>query len=149
MSIVLRGIAETALRFVGFPRESSATCLLLGVLLLPARLYAADVGDVRGVVHDSQHIPIAQAQVALRAAASEWAQTTATDSRGEFSFMTVPLGDYVLTVAHADFAAASQIVTVTPGGSPIAHVQLAKGAALAPITVTAAVETTVPNTATP
>jgi Carboxypeptidase regulatory-like domain len=133
MSIVLRGIAKTALRFVGFPRESSATCLLLGVLLLPARLYAADVGDVRGVVHDSQHIPIAQAQVALRAAASEWMQTVTTDSRGEFSFMTVPLGDYVLIVTHADFAATSQLVTVTSGASPIAHIQLAKGPALAPI----------------
>src|ERR1700735_1251463 len=149
MSIVLRGIAETALRFVGFPRESSATCLLLGVLLLPARLYAADVGDVRGVVHDSQHIPIDQAQVALRAAASEWVQVVTTDSRGEFSFMTVPLGDYLLSVTHAEFAATSQVVTVPSGASPIAHIQPAKGAALAPITVTAAVDTAVPNTATP
>jgi outer membrane receptor protein involved in Fe transport len=149
MSIALRGIAKTALRFAGLSRETSAAYLLLGVLLLPAQLYAAAVGDVRGVVHDSQHIPVAQAQVALRAAASEWVQTVATDSRGEFSFMTVPLGDYVLIVTHADFAATSQLVTVTSGASPIAHIQLAKGPALAPITVTAAVDTAVPNTATP
>jgi hypothetical protein len=149
MSIALRGIARTALQFVGFLRESEATCLLLGALLLPAQIYAADAGDVRGVVHDSQHIPIARAQVALRAAASEWVQTVTTDSRGEFSFMTVPPGDYVLIVTHADFAAASQLVTVTSGASPIAHIQLAKGPALAPITVTAAADTAVPNTATP
>ena len=61
MSIALRGIARTALQFVGFLRESEAICLLLGVLLLPAQIYAADAGDVRGVVHDSQHIPIARA----------------------------------------------------------------------------------------
>src|SRR6202021_3610313 len=114
MSIALRGIAKTALRFAGFPRESSATCLLLGVLLLPAQLYAADVGDVRGVVHDSQHIPIAQAQVALKAVASKWVQTVTTDSRGEFSFMTVPLGDYVLTVTRADFATPSQVSPLGP-----------------------------------
>jgi hypothetical protein len=84
-------------------REFSAKWWLLN-LLLPAQLYAADVGGVRGVVHDSTHIPIAQAQVALKAAASEWLQTATTDSRGEFAFMTVPLGDYVLTVTHADFA---------------------------------------------
>jgi hypothetical protein len=149
MSIALQGIARAALRSLDSWQECGAKCLLLGILLLPAQLQAAEVGDVRGVVHDSQHIPIAQAQVALKAAASEWAQTVTTDSRGEFAFMTVPLGDYVLTVTHADFAAASQVVTVTSGSLPIAHIQLAKGSALAPITVTAAVDTAVPNTATP
>jgi hypothetical protein len=129
--------------------ETRVTCFLLGSLLLSAQLHAADVSDVRGVVHDSQHIPIAQAQVALKAAASEWVHTVTTDSRGEFSFMTVPLGDYVLTVTHAEFAAASQAVTVTSGSSPIAHIQLAKATALAPIMVTAAADTALPNTATP
>src|ERR1700677_2526624 len=98
--------------------QEIAKNLRLGFLLLPAPLYAADVGDVRGVVHDSQHVPIAQAQVALKASASEWVQTTTTDSRGEFVFTTVPLGDYFLTVTHADFAAASQVVAVTSGSSP-------------------------------
>jgi outer membrane receptor protein involved in Fe transport len=149
MSLTVQEIGKTTLRFQGFLRESSAKYLFLGLLLLPAPLYAADVGDVRGVVHDSQHVPIAQAQVALKASASEWVQTTTTDSRGEFVFTTVPLGDYFLTVTHADFAAASQVVTVTSGSSPVAHIQLAKGPALAPITVTAAVDTAVPNTATP
>jgi TonB dependent receptor/Carboxypeptidase regulatory-like domain/TonB-dependent Receptor Plug Domain len=149
VSIALWGIAKTALRFVGLLRESSAACLLLGVLLLPGLLNAADVGDVRGVVHDSQHTPVARAKVALRAAASEWVQTVMSDSRGEFSFMTVPLGDYFLIVTHADFAELSQLVTVTSGASPIAHLQLSKGPALAPITVTAAVDWALPNTATP
>jgi outer membrane receptor protein involved in Fe transport len=149
MSSALRRIAKGALRHLGFLRESGARYLVLGFLLLPAQLFAADVGDVRGVVHDAQHIPIPQAQVALKAAASEWVQTATTDSHGEFSFMTVPLGDYVLSVTHADFAATSQLVTVTSGASPIAHIQLAKGATLAAITVTAAVDTAVPNTVTP
>jgi Carboxypeptidase regulatory-like domain/TonB-dependent Receptor Plug Domain len=149
MSIAVQEIGKTTLRFLGFLRESGARYLLPGLLLLPLQLYAADVGDVRGVVHDSQHIPIAQAQVALKASASEWVQTATTGSRGEFAFTTVPLGDYFLTVTHADFAAASQVVTVTSGSSPVAHIQLVKGAALAPITVTAAVDTAVPNTATP
>src|ERR1700692_2733398 len=121
MSIALQRIANSAFGFLGFMREFRAKYLLLGVVLLPAQLYAADVGDVRGVVHDSQHIPIAQAQVALKAVASKWVQTVTTDSRGEFSFM-VPLGDYVLTVTRADFAATSQVVTVTSGSSPIAHI---------------------------
>jgi hypothetical protein len=149
MSRALRQIAKGIFRHVVLLRESRAKYVFLSAFLLPAQLLAADVGDVRGVVHDAQHIPIAQAQVSLKAAASEWAQIVTTDSRGEFSFMTVPLGNYVLSVTRPDFAATSQVVTVTSGASPIAHIQLSKDAALAAITVTAAVDTAVPNTATP
>src|SRR3984957_16623361 len=122
---------------------------VFAALLFPAPLFASDVGSVRGVVHDSQHLPIAEAGVELKSATSEWSQTTITDSRGEFGFMTVPLGDYILTVNQTDFVSASQTVTVASGSSPVAHVQLAKGAAMAAITVTAAVDTAIPNTATP
>jgi outer membrane receptor protein involved in Fe transport len=127
-------------------------CVLFLALLLfsvaPATSYAADVGSVRGVVHDAGHVPVAAAQVTLKAAASEWLQSTRTDSRGAFAFATVPLGDYVLTVAQADFATTAQVVTVTSDATPIAHVQLTKGSALA-VNVTAAAETAAPATATP
>ena len=62
--------------------------------------------------------------------------------------MTVPLGDYVLTFSAADFAPVAQAVTVTSGSSPVAHVQLVKGP-VETLTVTAAAETTVLDTATP
>jgi hypothetical protein len=130
-------------------RAAGAKLLLLATLYVPAQLHAADVGSVRGVVHDAQHLPIAQAGVQLKSATSEWVQTATTDGRGEFAFMTVPLGDYILTVSQTDFATTAQAVTVTSGSSPVAHVQLAKGPALAAITVIAAVETAIPNTATP
>ncbi len=114
---------------------------------MPGWLYAADVGSVRGVVHDSQHLPIAQADVELKSATSEWVQSTATDARGEFAFMTVPLGDYIVRVSRTDFAGAAQAVTVTSGSSPVVHVQLGTAAGLAAITVTAAAGLL--NTATP
>ncbi len=63
--------------------------------------------------------------------------------------MTVPLGDYVLSFSAADFAPATLGVTVISGSSPVAHVQLVKGAALNSVTVTASPETLVLNTATP
>lgn len=122
---------------------------LLAALLWYAPLYAADVGSVRGVVHDQQHHPLADARVTLKSATSQWSQSAVTDARGEFSFMTVPLGDYVLSVSDTDFAPAAQAVSVASGSSPVAHVQLVKGAALDTLTVTAAAETTVLNTATP
>ena len=122
---------------------------LLAALLWSAPICAANVGSVRGVVHDQQHHPIAGAQVTLKSATSELAQSSVTDARGEFSFMTVPLGDYVLTVSDPDFTPAAQAVSVASGSSPVAHVQLSKGPQLETLTVTAAADTTVLNTATP
>ena len=123
--------------------------VLMAVLLGSAPLYAADVGSVRGVVHDQQHRPLSEVQVKLKSATSDWIEAAVTDPRGEFSFMTVPLGDYVLSFSAADFAPSAQSLTVTSGSSPVAHVQLVKGPALDTLTVTAAAETTVLNTATP
>src|SRR5580698_2598819 len=127
-----------------------AALLLVVMLLGAAPLRAADVGSVRGVVHDQQHRPLPEVQVKLKSATSEWVESARTDAHGEFSFMTVPLGDYVLSFSAADFAPAAQAVTVTSGSSPVAHVQLVKGPpALDTLTVTAAAETVVVNTATP
>jgi hypothetical protein len=123
--------------------------VLMAMLLGAARLQAADVGSVRGVVHDQQHRPLAEVQVELKSATADRLEVAVTDSRGEFSFMTVPLGDYVLSFSAADFAPTAQAVTVTSGSGPVAHVQLTKGQALDTLTVTAAAETTVLNTATP
>ena len=123
--------------------------ILPAALISPGWLYAADVGSVRGVVHDLQHLPIAQADVQLKSATSEWVQSTTTDVRGEFAFMTVPLGDYVVRVGRTDFASAAQAVTVASGSSPVVHVQLGTAAGLAAITVTAAAGASVPTTATP
>jgi hypothetical protein len=124
------------------------TAVLLLALLGSGPLHAADVGSVRGVVHDQQHRPLLKVRVTLAAATSDWAQSAVTDAQGEFSFMTVPVGDYLLTFSADDYAAAGQAVTVTSGSVPVAHVQLVKGS-LEAVTVTAAAETTVLNTATP
>jgi TonB-dependent receptor-like protein/carboxypeptidase family protein len=149
MSIVIRGLWPRRFSIFNSVVRACATYCPLVISFVPTLLYAADVGSVRGVVHDSDHRPVAQAQVILKAAASEWQRSTTTDSRGEFTFITVPLGDYVMTVSEPQFATISQVATVTSGSSPVAHLQLIKGPALATITVTAAVDTAVPNTATP
>jgi hypothetical protein len=122
--------------------------VLLTALLGSGPLHAADVGSIRGVVHDQQHRPLPEVRVKLKAAASDWAESAVTDAQGEFSFMTVPVGDYVLTFSADEYASAAQALTVTSGSVPIAHVQLVKGS-METVTVTAAAETTVLNTATP
>lgn len=112
-------------------------------------LYAADVGAVRGVVHDATHQPIAQAKVELRSATSDWVQVTQSDSQGTFAFSTVPIGNYVLSASRPDFAPSAQRVTVATGAMPVAHLQLLAGPTLSAVTVTAPRETTTINSATP
>ncbi len=148
MSNVCVGHRWARLCFSGSLRVRGAV-LSVAILIAPTALHAADVSGVRGVVHDPNHVPIAQAQVALKSATSEWAETAPTDRRGEFAFISVPIGDYVLTVSQPGFETKSQIVTVTSGFSPVAHVLLAKGPTLDTVTVTAALDTALPVTSTP
>jgi hypothetical protein len=88
-------------------------------------LDAAIFGKVQGIVHDPQHRPIDGASVMLRATTSDLSQTAQTNDNGEFSFTTVPVGDYKITVTQAKFETSEQTVTVTSNSSPILHFQLA------------------------
>jgi hypothetical protein len=123
--------------------------VLLGALLTPAQLYAAAVGSVRGVVRDSQAHPVAGASVKIQAAASDWVQMTQTDAHGEFSFSTVAIGDYVLSITQSGFAATTQAVRVVSGSSPTARIQLAAGPVLEAVTVSAPAEASPASSATP
>jgi hypothetical protein len=133
-----------------FARRAAPRCVFwMAAFTWSSALCAADVGSVRGVVHNSQHLPIAQAAVKLKSATSDWEQSSSTDQHGEFAFMTVPLGDFVLSVSQSDYATTTQLVSVASGSFPVAHIQLAKGSPLDTVTVTAAAEAPEQNTATP
>ena len=80
-------------------RLCGAYFLLLGFLL-----HATIFGRIQGIVHDPQHRPVAGASVKLQAITSDWSQTAQADDNGEFSFTTVPVGDYKITVTEAKFA---------------------------------------------
>jgi outer membrane receptor protein involved in Fe transport len=94
-------------------------------VLFGASVFASIFGNVKGVVHDSQHRPIADASVKLKSATSDWTQTAQTDQDGAFSFTAVPVGDYRVTVTKSGFADDQQMVTVASDSSPTLHYQLA------------------------
>jgi carboxypeptidase family protein/TonB-dependent receptor-like protein len=87
--------------------------------------YATIFGKIQGVVHDPQHRPVAAAAVKLQSVTSDWSQTTQTNDNGEFSFTSVPVGDYRITVTQSKFQTAEQTVTVASNSSPVLHFQLA------------------------
>ena len=148
--VVLQEIGKTAFAISGYSCASpSARYLLSGLLLLPYSFMPLTSVTCAGWFTTHSTFPSLRRKLRSRLPPPSGCRPPRPIHGASSSFMTVPLGDYVLTVTHADFAATSQVVTVTSGSSPIAHIQLAKGPALAPITVTAAVDTAVPNTATP
>ncbi len=105
---------------------SEYATLSMAALLLSAgiALAAENFGNVRGIVHDPQHRPIANAQVTLRAAASSWSRTANSNSNGEFLFREVAPGQYTLSVAAHGFRQFSESIAVGARGTPILHCPL-------------------------
>jgi outer membrane receptor protein involved in Fe transport len=98
--------------------------LLFALLFLGVPVLATVFGTVRGIVHDQQHRPIADATVTLKAKTSDYTQTTQTDAEGAFHFDAVALGEYTVTVSQSAFAAQEHVVTVLSGTAPILHFEL-------------------------
>ena len=70
--------------------------LLAALLVLPlTAALALETGEVRGIVHDPQHRPIAGATITLRDPASTWSATVQSGPEGEFHFSGVPVGKYI------------------------------------------------------
>src|ERR1700726_461037 len=98
--------------------------VILCLLELPA-LHATIFGTVRGVVHDSQHLPIPGATVTLKAQDSDWMQVQKTNQSGEFEFSAVPIGNYTVTVLMEGFQQQQQSLVVQSDTSPVLHFELA------------------------
>jgi len=98
--------------------------LLVVLFFIAAPALATIFGTVRGIVHDPQHRPVADATVTLKAKTSAYTQTMQSDAQGEFHFDAVAVGEYVVTVAQAGFVTQEQRVTVLSGSAPILHFEL-------------------------
>jgi outer membrane receptor protein involved in Fe transport len=109
---------------------------LIVALLTAIEVFATVFGTVRGIVHDQQHRPISTVQVVLKAANSEYTQTTQTNTDGEFIFDSVPVGQYKVTVSKSGFASQEMRITVLSGTAPILHLELIVAAQVQSVTVT-------------
>ena len=90
-------------------------------------LHATVFGEVQGIVHDPQHRPIQGAQVTLKSRNSAFVLTADTDQDGSFHLLTVPFGDYVLTVTQSGFGTLTQALTLASNTSSILHCELSIG----------------------
>jgi outer membrane receptor protein involved in Fe transport len=114
------------------------TLFLFAVFLwIVGTSFATIFGTLRGIVHDPQHRPIPDAQVVLKARASDFTQSTQTDINGEFHFDAVPLAEYTVTVSVSGFATQAQTMTVLSGTAPVLHFELQLAGENQSITVSA------------
>lgn len=111
------------------PRSGPALRFLLlafavSNIALVAPSLATIFGTVRGIVHDTQHHPIADATVTLQSKTSDWKKEATSDSEGRFQFDAVPIGEYSLTASSPGFAKVDQVLSVLSGTSPTLHFEL-------------------------
>ncbi len=125
---------------------------LLAAMFLSASLpaLATVFANVSGVVHDSQHRPIASAEVTLQAADSSFVLRATTKNDGTFEFTLAPIGVYRLTVSASGFDTAEQTLTVVSGTNPVLHVPLVVGHTSQSVvvrgTIAGAIDTVTPST---
>src|SRR5438045_1255202 len=101
-----------SLRFSGDDVRHIRLPLFALFLILAMDAFAAVVGSVRGIIHDPQHRPVENAMIMLKAKTSDWSTTANSNANGEFTFVAVPLGEYIVTVAGIGFEQTQQTVTL-------------------------------------
>ena len=85
---------------------------------------AAPASEVRGVVLDPNGSPIKAAQVTLSQKTLGYSQVDKTNDNGEFLFIGIASGEYVVSVEAAGFIKAEKIVRLVSGSSPEVRFQL-------------------------
>lgn len=125
--------------------------ILAGVIvqILSLAAVASVVSSVRGVIHDPQHRPVQDAMVMIRAKNSDWSATANSDANGTFKFNSVPLGEYVVTVAGKGFEQAQQEVMVISDSEPDLHFALSVAGLKESINVNETSEVVPTDSATP
>jgi outer membrane receptor protein involved in Fe transport len=99
--------------------------VLSGLLLIALPACPTIFSNVRCIVHDPSHRPIAGAEVSIRASDSQYVQTGRTGEDGAWEVPAVPAGEYVIRVSKSGFADQEQAVTLNSNTAPILHFQLA------------------------
>src|ERR1700722_5831090 len=89
--------------------------------LLALPTFAADMGTLRGIVHDPQHRPLPGAQVTLTGPLTK---TVTSDANGEFLVTDMPEGTYAVAVTAQGFRPFEKKVTVTAAKGPVLHLEL-------------------------
>ncbi len=99
-------------------------CCVGLMMILASGIKAALSSEVRGVVLDPNGSPVKAAQVTLSEKTSGYSQVDKTNDNGEFLFIGIASGEYVVSVEAAGFVKAEKVVRLVSGSSPEIRFQL-------------------------
>jgi hypothetical protein len=99
-----------------------ASSVLLSTLAVP--LFAGVFGTLRGIVHDRQHHPIADAVILVQAKTADWKKEATSDEQGRFQIDLVPAGEYTIRITKAGFRDSLGELTVVADTAPLLHFPL-------------------------
>jgi outer membrane receptor for ferrienterochelin and colicin len=108
------------------------------IVLSVTAAHASVFGDVKGTVLDPQQRPVVAAKVSLVSRTSSFSRTTDTDGDGAFSFRSVPIGEYTVTVESGGFSKSTLALIVLSDRATVLRVQLK----IAPVSQQVEVRTT-------
>ncbi len=125
--------------------------LLISALTLAVSHFAEAVvlNSIRGVVHDPDHRPVAGASVIVNSTGSDFKKKLTTGQDGTFEVVTVPTGEYHVSVTREGFQPSVQDVVISSREAPVLHFQLAIGQASEVVNVEDQSLTASPDTMTP
>jgi TonB dependent receptor/Carboxypeptidase regulatory-like domain/TonB-dependent Receptor Plug Domain len=110
---------------------------------------AVVLSSLRGIVHDPDHRPVANARVTVTSVSSDFVQALTTAPDGTFETVTVPIGEYQVTVTRDGFQSSAQEVVVSSREAPVLHFQLVIGRTSQVVTVEDKSLAASPDTMTP
>jgi len=88
------------------------------MMILMSGVKAAFFSEVRGVVLDPNGSPIKAAQVTLSPKTGGYSQVDKTNNNGEFLFIGIASGEYVVSVEATGFVKAEKTVRLVSGELP-------------------------------
>jgi outer membrane receptor protein involved in Fe transport len=103
-------------------RDLVISALVVVCLGISAR--AQDSAMLRGVVHDPQHRPIADARIAISGVTVRGSSSLKSNAEGEFESGNLVPGEYRIAVSAQGFNVLERQVHLKQGKNPILHFQL-------------------------
>jgi hypothetical protein len=122
----------------------------IALLFFSAGIAAAAIfGRIDGVIHDPSHRPIGGATVVIRSAHSDFHAETTTNREGEFHFVSLTPGDYLISISEKGYQPIEESLTVESSSGAVLHIQLSIAAVQQSTTVTGTALAANPDSFTP
>ena len=113
-------------------------CVFL--LLMPASHAQGNDASLTGLVTDQSNAAVANAKVTARNRSTNYSQEVRTDVAGSYSFLSLPIGEYTLSVEREGFGTATTEVTLETAQKARQDFELHVGQTSQTVTVDAAVQ---------